>query len=321
MERKESLSLNSPDSKIQDYRLNFNSQDNSNQGYKRLINLRFNLNLLIRDYQIKENLVEEVKQTTSSLELEFGFNLSGRCVNSNITDIQPSQSFIQYGQICPQVGFVEWSSQQRVLKVDLHLTQTNSLSSFDSQQLELIPPRLKEMVENGEKEFYENLGTISPATKLVLQQILNCPYSGWTEQIYLESKALELIALQSEQLLKQEIEISSAYRLKPADIERVYAARELLLSDLNNPPSLLDLAHKVGLNDCTLKRGFRQVFGTSVFGYLRNQRLAQAKQLLLESEMNIAQVASAVGYSHAGYFAAAFKRAFGVSPKALRVSY
>jgi len=77
---------------------------------------------------------------------------------------------------------------------------------------------------------------------------------------------------------------------------------------------LIDLARSVGMNDCTFKRGFRQVFGTTAFGYLRKHRMIQARQLLLENKMSIAEVARAVGYSHPGYFAAAFRKKFGVSP-------
>ncbi len=77
---------------------------------------------------------------------------------------------------------------------------------------------------------------------------------------------------------------------------------------------MIDLARSVGMNDCTFKRGFRQVFGTTAFGYLRKHRMIQARQLLLENKMSIAEVARAVGYSHPGYFAAAFRKKFGVSP-------
>ncbi|WP_416669906.1 hypothetical protein [Egbenema bharatensis] len=71
----------------------------------------------------------------------------------------------------------------------------------------------------------------------MLQQILNCPYIGSIQQVYLEGKALELIALQSAQFL-QSAPASPHYFLKRSDIERIHQARELVPQRLENLPSL-----------------------------------------------------------------------------------
>lgn len=84
---------------------------------------------------------------------------------------------------------------------------------------------------------------------------------------------------------------------------------------MDQPPSLINLARQVGLNDCTLKRGFRQVFGKTAFGYLHDYRLEQARQLLQERELNISEVAHTIGFASRSYFAAAFRKKFGVSPR------
>ncbi|NJO76953.1 MAG: helix-turn-helix transcriptional regulator, partial [Leptolyngbyaceae cyanobacterium RM1_406_9] len=108
--------------------------------------------------------------------------------------------------------------------------------------------------------------------------------------------------------------------LKQDDIERLHHAKEILIAQFNHPPSILSLARQVGLNDFKLKQGFRQVFGNTVFGYLRDYRLEQAHLLLLEGQMNVQQVARALGYTHSGYFAKAFKQKFGVSPKTYQLN-
>ncbi len=64
----------------------------------------------------------------------------------------------------------------------------------------------------------------------------------------------------------------------------------------------------------TLKRGFRQVFGTTVFGYLHHYRLEQARQLLEAGDMNITETAHAIGFADRSYFAAAFRKKFGLNP-------
>lgn len=104
--------------------------------------------------------------------------------------------------------------------------------------------------------------------------------------------------------------------LRRDDIERLHHAKDILISNLENPPSLLDLAQQVGLSDRKLKQGFRQVFNTTVFGYLHDYRMEKARQLLQEDTMTIAEVSYTVGFANRGYFAEAFKRKFGVNPSA-----
>ena len=77
----------------------------------------------------------------------------------------------------------------------------------------------------------------------------------------------------------------------------------------------------MGLNDYKLKLGFRQVFQTTVFGYLQDYRMELAKELLAERTISVQQVARKVGYAHAGYFSAAFKRKYGVNPKSYQKDY
>ena len=76
----------------------------------------------------------------------------------------------------------------------------------------------------------------------------------------------------------------------------------------------------VGMCDYNLKRGFKEVFNTTVFGYLRDRRLERAQQLLLEPWMSVAEAARTVGYDSHASFTTAFKRKYGISPKAYQVS-
>lgn len=108
--------------------------------------------------------------------------------------------------------------------------------------------------------------------------------------------------------------------IRPSEIDRLHQAKEILLQDIENPPSLLELAHKVGLNDYKLKSGFRQVFGTTVFGYLHQQRMQQAHHLLQVNELNVTEVANLVGYTSLSAFSTAFKKFYGISPSHLRAT-
>ena len=160
--------------------------------------------------------------------------------------------------------------------------------------------------------------TMTPAMTIALQQILQCPYQGITKQLYLESKTLELITLQLHQLSEDRLPASTSLKLD--DIDCIHLARDILIRNLDDPPSLLALAKQAGINSFKLKQGFREIFNTTVFGYLHAYRMEEARRLLDLGELSVTQVAQTVGYSHPGKFAAAFKKKFGINPKALKSS-
>ncbi|GAB4341955.1 MAG: hypothetical protein OHK0047_33800 [Leptolyngbyaceae cyanobacterium] len=113
--------------------------------------------------------------------------------------------------------------------------------------------------------------------------------------------------------------LPSSRKIRSSDLERLYQAQAILRQDLENPPSLLELAKQVGLNDYKLKSGFRQIFGTTVFGYLHQQRMQRAYELLTSSDLKVTEVASQVGYTSLSAFSTAFKKSFGISPSHCRV--
>ncbi|HAE49258.1 MAG TPA: AraC family transcriptional regulator, partial [Tistrella mobilis] len=103
--------------------------------------------------------------------------------------------------------------------------------------------------------------------------------------------------------------------LSPADIERLHAARELLLRDLAAPPSVPDLARAVGLNARKLGRGFQALFGSPVYAFVKARRLDEARRLIEEEGLGIAEAAWRVGYSPA-HFSTAFRKRHGLAPGA-----
>ena len=181
-------------------------------------------------------------------------------------------------------------ANQRVQLIRIHVEP----SFFQKLGFDLasLPSLLQRTLEQGDRHrFHQSLGKMTPAMHVALQQILQCPYRHETKRLFVESKALELLALQLEQWLVLEPGERSSQSLKAADVE---------------------------LNEHKLKVGFRQVFETTVFDYVRAQRLERARQLLLAGDVTVTQAALTVGYASQGHFAAAFRRRFGVNPLSLR---
>lgn len=152
---------------------------------------------------------------------------------------------------------------------------------------------------------------ITPAMMSVIGQILNCPYSGIIRRAYLRQKALKLVSLYLETIIR--------LPLSNPEFNYVHQAEAILRANIANPPTLNALARQVGTNRRKLNEGFHQVYGTTPFGYLRNCRLNRAKWLLMSSERPIEEIASVVGYTSRSRFATAFRQQLGINPKAFQI--
>ncbi|PIE05116.1 MAG: hypothetical protein CSA76_00700 [Spirochaetales bacterium] len=130
--------------------------------------------------------------------------------------------------------------------------------------------------------------------------------------------ALDMWSMQLEQMRPADRAPSTGALLKPEDIARVHEAAKIVRDNLKAPPDLVMLAHRVGINDCKLKRGFKQLYQETVFSYLRNIRLNRARELLALNQLSIQRISEDVGYASSSHFAAVFKKACGVSPSAYR---
>jgi len=122
----------------------------------------------------------------------------------------------------------------------------------------------------------------------------------------------------AEHLAVSEPTSSRSQILATAHLAFVYKARDLLLAHVQEPPSLKQLAHTVGTNHTKLSKAFQQTFGTTVFAYLRECRLAKAQCLLCQNALSIQQIADTIGYKNHSAFTATFRQRFGLTPRQYR---
>ena len=293
------------------------------QGESRKIQLRPGLSLSICDWESQHNVGIKF-QHDALTPLILAFWLSGQCrvltetVKDDYYYEKVGENYLFFVPGTAEIN--EHIPGDRRVRIKI-LVDPSIIRTYSVGQIDLLPTELQPFIKGENLPlFHRTAGPITPAMQLALQQILNCPYQGLMKKIYLESKALELMTLQFAQLTENNKKNCSTLYLQPNDINQIYQAKEILLKNLDDPPSLPDLARQVGINENKLKRGFRQVFGTTVFGYLQAYRMERAKQLLAERLMSVAGVARAVGYTSQSRFGDAFKRHFGITPKSYQTS-
>ncbi|MGC4233078.1 MAG: AraC family transcriptional regulator [Niabella sp.] len=160
----------------------------------------------------------------------------------------------------------------------------------------------------------QNTISISPAIYNTIQDIKTCAYDGLTRKIYMESKTYELIALIYENVKNQK----SGTELSAADQDRIHLAASIIRDNLATPCTIIELAHKVGVNQTKLKTGFKSLFGKTVFDYLQDIRMHQAKRYLLDTQLSVQEIGLLLGYQNTSNFSMAFKKIHGFSPMKLR---
>ena len=151
----------------------------------------------------------------------------------------------------------------------------------------------------------------------VLQQLNNTELLGNAAGVYADLKVLELFLLQFHQMDTQKYQ-SYQYCKTRTDIDKIHEVSELIVSDLQQTPSISELAREMGMNEKKLCYGFKEIFGNTIFGYLYDYKMNFAQQLLLHTDKSISEIAFQCGYEHLSHFSTAFKRKFGRSPQAVR---
>lgn len=112
----------------------------------------------------------------------------------------------------------------------------------------------------------------------------------------------------------------AAAMVSNVDVLVFRAAQRMLHEDLAQPPDLMTLAKAVGTNARRLNEAFRSCAGATVFEYLREARMEQARKLLRETSLAVQVIASDLGYDNPANFATAFRARFGLSPRDYRKS-
>ncbi len=149
----------------------------------------------------------------------------------------------------------------------------------------------------------------------VLDSLINHSYDGSLENIYVNAKIHELLLYSIECLVdEKEQGFSCKFLSNDLDREKILNARDILLKHIGDPITIKELSRKVAINECYLKKGFKEIFGTTIFDFYQQQRMEHAKYLLYEKGLSVTDVSALLGYSSISHFSTAFKKHTGLKP-------
>jgi AraC-like DNA-binding protein len=157
--------------------------------------------------------------------------------------------------------------------------------------------------------------SICGRTRMVLEGLLNHNYSESLENIYVNAQTQMLLLYSLDCLDEKEIDvINCKFLANEADREKILKAREVLIQSIGEPITIKELSRKVAMNECYLKKGFKEMFGSTIFDFYQSQRMEHAKYLLYEKGLTVTEVSVLLGYSSISHFSTAFKKHTGIKP-------
>lgn len=160
----------------------------------------------------------------------------------------------------------------------------------------------------------------APSARLatLIQDVFSMPpLAPALQHLQLEARSIDIVAETLTAILQGHNEAEpcqQAFRLNRHDSLRLRRAQELIASDPGRDLSVDLIAREAGISSSGLQRLFRRAENCSVFDYVRDIRLKQAKSLLNEGHSSIQEVSSLTGFKSPANFATAFKRRFGITP-------
>jgi AraC-like DNA-binding protein len=286
-------------------------------GSVREIGFNSGIRLGIADYELRKPDV--VKYEMNAPSFGFGFCLSGTskskasCLKDSFVISCGQSAFFHF----PELSGYREETKGHMLRVLIQM-EPELFCFLMEDDFDRIPPPLQKFADGTGVKPCRVADIITPSMQTALHQILSCPYHGLTRQLFLEGKAMELMAYKLEQFESDPAKTKIHPVLKSNDVERIHYARDLLIKDIENPPDLVELARLTGMSRSKLHYDFRVVYGTTPFDYLRNRRLEKAKISLDKGSMDVTEVAYSVGYSSPSHFTKVFKQYFGMPPSNYR---
>ena len=154
-------------------------------------------------------------------------------------------------------------------------------------------------------------------TRQVLETLLTHTYTDSLENIFINAQTQMLLLYSLECMLGDDKEIESfqcKFLANEADREKIVRAREILLQHIGEPITIKELSRKVAINECYLKKGFKELYGTTIFDFYQSQRMEHARYLLYEKGLTVTEVSMMLGYSSISHFSTAFKKQTGLKP-------
>lgn len=259
--------------------------------------------------------------------------IKDRCV------LQCTEDVLVY--IVPLKGRVEWEQSDRCIPICEGQYLFGYIGSSFSPQLKSISPADCLVIKFSSKQILERYLKVCCSIERVMEVVEEDSYGSIFEEALNCTSQLMMTAKEMEMAIKktifkeyfldalgmkflghyfehQETIHVDCTHIQRGHIDKMHQVKQIIDQNMQETLSIAELAKQVGTNEAYLKKQFKETFGTTIYGYTLQRRMEYAKNLLLQSEFTITDIAYQIGYKHATHFTAAFKKYYGQLPNHFR---
>ena len=205
------------------------------------------------------------------------------------------------------------SPKSNVLSVLISIKKFHKLFSEDSNNIQFLKD------ENiNQKYYFEN--KISNPIFLVLNELKRFDINSSTKNLFLKAKIYELFSHLYNRNRDLNIE-QCPFLTNEENFKKIKKAKDIIIENMTNPPSLVELSEEINLSLKKLKEGFKKIYGKPVYQFLIEYKMELAKKLLSDNNYNVNEVSLKLGYSTASHFITAFKNKYGLTPRNFKKNY
>ncbi len=244
--------------------------------------------------------------------IQFHYGLKGKAKfvfneGNYALDLHEEKSLLFYNPQKELPVHLEIGPNSWMISVLISIKKLHSLFSTEAEHIPFLS------LENREKKYYSE-EPISPSMAIVLNQLFHYNLNSSIKNLYYKGKGYELLSLYFNRNEDPNSE-NCPFLIDEENLAKIKKAKEIVVKNMAEPPGLQELADLVGLTLKKLKVGFKQVYGDSVYSFLFDYKMEQARKMLDSGSYNVNEVGNLIGYSTSSHFISAFKKKFGTTPK------
>lgn len=282
------------------------------KGTIQIYKLLGNLMMLIYDFVFTDDVTTAFDLSDEYFEIEYCMDgciyieeekAGGTCFGPNYLSVSLSRNM---------KGTVKRCAGQKYQGVSITANKQELSAYFGSTGISVWNDTIECLEETLRSEYYLGQYT-SPEIAAIFRQIYNCRLPARSRTLFYESKVMEVLSL----IVTHEVTKQEKFRLTPLspyELQQIKEIPQMLLDQPFELPSLITLAKDLSISPKKLTRGFKLVYGDTVFSYYRKLSLKRAASLLLETDRAVNEIAYDTGYSNPSNFCAAFKKQYGLTP-------
>jgi AraC-like DNA-binding protein len=248
--------------------------------------------------------------TLGLIQFHFGLKGSAKFIFNNgnyILDLKEEKCLLFYNPEKELPLNIEIAPKSWLITILVSIKKFHGLFTTDAEHIPFLSK------ENKDKKYY-NDSDVSPSMAIVLNQMFHYNLNPSIKNLYYKGKGYELLSLFFNRNEDPNAE-QCPFLIDEENVLKIKKAKEIIIANMAEPPSLEALANQVGLTLKKLKMGFKQIYGDTVYGFLFDYKMEYARQLLDSGSYNVNEVGLKIGYSTGSHFIAAFKKKFATTPK------